>query len=410
MAEKLLIKNFGPINLIDLDIKKITIVIGENATGKSTVAKLLAICRYFSYVVKTEYTIYDMAVNDDDGAHFFNGLASRGLIEYIKEDSYIKYENEDYSFEVRFVFPEKSVLKEDEQFGFYKYQSIQTYIKLNTKSIVFSELLNELGKIMPEDKAERVAWTIPTSFFQNDVASVLENSLFIPIERTLQSLFSLGKGSMRNIGDSLFNDLANLDAISKNFSGVIPIEPLNISYTNENGRSLIKKNHELEFYSLLNGASGYKSALPIILSIKYYNEIRKKRKIILIEEAEMNLHPSTQRELINFLVQSIVNYNNQIFITTHSPYILTSLNNLIYAYQLGKQNAQEANKIISKNYWINPNDVSCYLLLSNGTCEEIFDREESLIKAELIDEVSSKINKEFNELINIELGISDEKN
>ena len=51
MKEKLIIKNFGPIKSVDLDLGKITVLIGDQATGKSTVAKVLSICRYFSYIV-----------------------------------------------------------------------------------------------------------------------------------------------------------------------------------------------------------------------------------------------------------------------------------------------------------------------------------------------------------------------
>ena len=57
-------------------------------------------------------------------------------------------------------------------------------------------------------------------------------------------------------------------------------------------------------------------------------------------------------------------------------------------YKVGQLNPDKANKIIEKKYWINPDDVSAYMMLPNGECEDIFDREESLIKAEKIDNVS----------------------
>jgi mRNA-degrading endonuclease HigB of HigAB toxin-antitoxin module len=101
-------------------------------------------------------------------------------------------------------------------------------------------------------------------------------------------------------------------------------------------------------------------------------------------------------------------YYNRLLITTHSPYILTSLNNLMYGYVTGQQHFKETNDVISSKYWMNPDDVSAYMLLPNGKCEDIFNREENLIKAEKIDEVSTKINREFNKLINIELGIANE--
>ena len=83
MKEKLIIKNFGPIKEVELDLGRVTILIGEQATGKSTVAKVLSVCRYFSYIVE-ETTI------NIDGA-FYDGLFSWGLSEYSKPNTSIEY-------------------------------------------------------------------------------------------------------------------------------------------------------------------------------------------------------------------------------------------------------------------------------------------------------------------------------
>ena len=54
--ERLVIMNFGPIKSVDLKLGKMTILIGEQATGKSTIAKVLSVCRYFSYIVNCSFT------------------------------------------------------------------------------------------------------------------------------------------------------------------------------------------------------------------------------------------------------------------------------------------------------------------------------------------------------------------
>lgn len=96
-------------------------------------------------------------------------------------------------------------------------------------------------------------------------------------------------------------------------------------------------------------------------------------------------------------------YYCRLVVTTHSPYMLTSLNNSMYAFVVGQRESQDTSKIIDKKYWINPEDVSAYMLLTNGECEDIFDREEGLIKAEKIDSVSGFLNEQFDALLNIEL-------
>ncbi len=283
--------------------------------------------------------------------------------------------------------------------------TIERYISskfhLNPISKKFESLLEELNTIKPKDSLQLQNWHVPTSFFQNDVSRVMDNPFYLPTERGLQSIFSLGKNSIQNISDSLFNQFANLDLIARNFVGETVIEPLNITYKNVDGKGYIKKNSEDEFYSLYNGASGYKSTIPIILVIKYYNEIRKKNKTFLIEEPEVNLFPKVQQELINYLVAETVNKNSQAILTTHSPYTLTSINNLMYAYEVGKINGTEVESKIPKKYWLNPNDVSVYQLLTNGTCENIMDEELKQIKVEKIDEISEVLSTQWHQLADL---------
>ena len=42
MNEKLIVKNFGPIQEAELDLKKVTVFIGPQGSGKSTLEKLVA--------------------------------------------------------------------------------------------------------------------------------------------------------------------------------------------------------------------------------------------------------------------------------------------------------------------------------------------------------------------------------
>jgi hypothetical protein len=98
--------------------------------------------------------------------------------------------------------------------------------------------------------------------------------------------------------------------------------------------------------------------------------------------------------------------SHRIIITTHSPYMLTSLNNLIYAFIIGRNKEREVKKIIDKKYWVKPEDVSSYMLLTNGKSENIIDNE-GLIKAEKIDSISTILNKDFNALMDIELKVKE---
>ena len=76
----------------------------------------------------------------------------------------------------------------------------------------------------------------------------------------------------------------------------------------------------------------------------------------------------------------------------------------MFAYQTGQSNGEDIDKIIDKKYWVNPADVSAYMMFPNGECKSIIDRE-GLIKTEKIDNISQILNKEFNEMFDIELAV-----
>ncbi len=402
MKEKLIIKNFGPIKSVELDLGRFNVLIGEQATGKSTVAKVLAVCRYFSYIVPIEYP------NSGKYEHslFNQGLDAWGLRSFAAKDSFISYDCLDYSLEVKFNSLKmthnvvKDIDKEGEPImGDIEISHLFSQPDLFAKSFVFKNLLSEFEKIKPRYRESN--FVIPTSFFLNDVKQVMDNPFYLPTERGLQSIFSIGRASIANLSDSLFNQFARIDQISRLFNNETYIDPLNIYYKNVNGHGFIRKENETKFYSLFNAASGYQSTIPIVLVIKYYNEVRKRKKTFLIEEPELNLFPSAQDELIRYLVDNTINNGNAVLLTTHSPYALTSLNNMMLAYQVGQIDGKKTTELVDEKYWINSEDVSAYLMKSDGTAEDIMDYEVKQIKADRIDEVSREFNRIYDEMLDI---------
>lgn len=372
-------------------------LIGEQATGKSTIGKVLAICRYFSYIALD-------SPEDYGESRFYEGLVAWGLQEALKKDSLIIYECKDYSLRVEQV-SNPIVGNDESDFADLELTDLYTFLPfLKPISPEFKALLKELKKIWRPARRYPRAFEnrVPTSFFQNDVAAVMDNPFYLPAERGLQSIFSLGRSSIENISDSLFNQFAKLDQMARLFKSDTFIEPLQIVYKNVEGRGYIRKNSEDQFYSLYNAASGYQSTIPIVLLSKYYSEIKQKAKTFILEEPELNLFPVAQQKLMQFLADSVINHKSSILLTTHSPYILTSLNNMLFAYQVGKKNKMKTEMVVEEKYWLSPEEVSAYRLLPDGYSEDIFDRTEGLIKAEKIDEVSGTLNDQFSQMLNIE--------
>ncbi|BEV04619.1 AAA family ATPase [Chryseobacterium gambrini] len=386
MQERLVIRNFGPIKSVDLNLGRMTILIGEQATGKSTIAKVLAVCRYFSYIA-------DRFENDD--SYFSIGLENWGISEYIKENSYIEYSSYHYDLICKAKYGDFDPWL-DREITKKPYFDLQ----LISKTEQFKELIHEYNNI----RKRQFNLNIPIYFYQERIGSILSNPFFIPTERGLQSIFSLGKNSIQNLSDSLFVQFAKLDQISKSFIGEeVKIDPLNIYFKNVNGDGKIRKENEEEYYSLSKSASGYQSLIPIVLVIKHYNN-RKKSKTFITEEPEINLFPKAQKKLVEFFVESMNSFNHQFLLPTHSPYVLSSVNNLMYAYKVANEfNAkEEVKKIVDNKYWVNPNNVEAYLL-SNGNSISLIDKEEGLINIDFLDNVSEIINETFDKLLSIEI-------
>lgn len=391
MKEKLIIKNFGPIKDIELDLGKVTVLIGEQATGKSTVAKVLAVCRVFSNLV----SIY-LDEQEPNSSPFWIGIVEQGLQLYIQKDSYVYYECEHY------ILIANAFVNDTTK---YDLSILQVSHKLTAKSKEFRDLIVEIERIKSlKEQFTSVEWRILLKYFLNsDVQAVLPKPFYLPTERGLQSIFSLGKQSIANLSNSLFNQLAEMDEIVRHFKNETYIYPVDIYYQDQNGYGFVRKANETKSYSLHDAASGYQSAIPIVLVVKYYNESQKESKIFIIEEPELNLFPKAQYKLMQYLVEQNNKFGNTLLLTTHSPYTLTSLNNLMYAYVVGQKYPDKAAIEIEKKYWLDPKDVSAYMLKTDGSVENIFDEEEGMIKAEKIDGVSSEINKTFDRLLTIEI-------
>lgn len=132
----------------------------------------------------------------------------------------------------------------------------------------------------------------------------------------------------------------------------------------------------------------------------FYYLLNNKKAYFIIEEPESNLFPNAQKAVIEF-VSMIQNSDNKILLTTHSPYVLGTLNNLLYSYDIYKSDEnkkEKLNKIIKKEFWINYDNFSSYFL-KNGGCKNCLDEAARCIQNEVIDEASNIINKEFDLLV-----------
>ncbi|WGU69041.1 hypothetical protein QIU19_04005 [Capnocytophaga canimorsus] len=88
---------------------------------------------------------------------------------------------------------------------------------------------------------------------------------------------------------------------------------------------------------------------------------------------------------------------------THSPYILTSLNNLLLAGEIAKlkpEKEEEINKIIPKAYWLTMEQISVFSI-EKGIVKPAIYEDENMINGDYLDSLSEEISEEFSKLLDI---------
>ncbi len=367
MSEKLIVKNFGPIKHVELDIKKVNVLIGEQGTGKSALVRLLHLFHNQSFLFEDPYKFLDI---------FDFPFKKNTILEYHSENYFISY-NEG-KFNIR-----------------YKGQHLEILEKILVLSNKY--LLEHDFKVENE-------YNSLNDWYLNNIGL----SVYIPAERIILPIIY----KIPRIPNAPYIDYLGITYNQARYK----IKELDIPYLNqvkyklEGDDDKIVLNNETIF--LHQTSSGFQASIPLAIIVESFTS-RKERFRFIIEEPELNLFPATQNELMKYLIEKTSQEKNGLFLATHSPYILTSINNMIFAEQVGKLDHEKTAGIIEEKYWLNSNDVSAYLLRydeeAGGIIQEnIMDDEVQQIKAEKIDEISRQFNREYDEMLDIKYPVSNE--
>ena len=136
----------------------------------------------------------------------------------------------------------------------------------------------------------------------------------------------------------------------------------------------------------------------------FYYMLGDKKTYFIIEEPESHLFPEAQKAITE-LISIAKNDRNKVLITTHSPYILGSINNLLYANKVaGSIGTEKVEDIVPARMRLSYEVLGAYYLES-GKINNILDAEYQDIDHEVIDGVSTVINEVYEKLVG--LGLED---
>ena len=123
----------------------------------------------------------------------------------------------------------------------------------------------------------------------------------------------------------------------------------------------VKRSLEIDLY---NASSSIKQLAPILLYLRYR---AKSGDFLVIDEPEMNLHPESQVKLLESLA-ILVNLGVRILLTTHSPYLMAHLNNIVNGNHQNPELLAEQAKLLylqDSRAFLKMEQVSAYEIKNN---------------------------------------------
>ncbi len=349
---KIRIKNFGPIKegfkeiLPDgstnewIDIKKFAVFIGNQGSGKSTVAKLISTMSW----LEKAFNRGDLEIKKFHTAYFLNCLKYQRINNYFdNEKTIIEYEGD--AFYIGYNY--------DNKFPVVR--------KLDGKKYVVPQIM------------------------------------YVPAERNFLSSVS-DAFNVKGLPATLFTFAEEFKKAQKNLRGKkidLPINNYQYKYEEENDASLIiGKDYQI---NVLEASSGLQSVIPLFLVTRYLalslsnkierdrinvnNSVRMSEEIVMImmkttltaeqkesevfkvqnkyinksfinivEEPEQNLFPTSQHNMLNSLVEyNNLHQSNKLIMTTHSPYLINYLTLAVKAEMVkSKLGTEEGKKKLAK--------------------------------------------------------------
>lgn len=415
--ETLHIQNFAGITDATITLSRMNVFIGPQASGKSVCAKLIFYFRQIVLSLTSDIFLYETAAE----------ISRKSVYSF---NRYFPNENtENGSFLVRY------------DFGKVSFSVSRDSNNISTMDISCSEYWQALTLSAQKTTDAGIPATFnspPTKFrypgttyvnekLKDDIGATLNNSAdFIAAGRTFFATFDTVNYILQAEGVEIDpfliefgklyqkadNSLRNaLSPAQSRDTRLLPrVESILYGeYFIESGRRYILSRDGRKV-RLENSSSGQQEAAPLTVILEHIGNDKSKAQstTLFVEEPEAHLYPDAQREMVHLLCTALdltsPESSSQCVITTHSPYILTALNNLMYGASLTRnqpEHERQVRDILGDTGMVAPEHVRAYAF-SGGNITSIIDSETKLVLARELDSVSGKLACEFRDLMDIE--------
>lgn len=416
---QLRIKNFGPIkngfteNDGFMEISPVTVICGNQATGKSTIAKLYST---FTWLEKA-YLKSNLENNKFLNIDFVSYCSEQKLSEYFNGETEITY----IGFICRFEY-------KDNQFTQNAIDDFYTKLKnYNRPKIMY--IPSERNLLSVVDDAENIKkLPLMLSILLEEYNKAKKNSetgIFeLPIsdiklqydKQTLSTKVLTNVGSVDILNSSSgIQSVAPISLVTRYLTKIVTSDfAKNIKKLSLNERNAIKdwlgrisdNKSETTLYYLDQIFYGQKVDENIQRKIEvlihfFFNT----RFINIVEEPEQNLYPESQGKVLYELLECMnSNKDNQLIITTHSPYILSYLTLSAKAAELLNKGvpADKIEKIVPEKAAVDGNRITIYETKEDGSITKLSPYENLPSDENLLNKAMAEGNEKFAELLDLE--------
>ena len=422
--QKIIINHFGPIDHCDIEIKDYMIFTGAQASGKSTLAKSIF---FFSDIKNLFYQVikrfYYQNLNKDTmplslGQRLKKEIRNRFLqifgstmamdpemclVYYYDETRHIRIglENRDEQYNYALIEISNEIWN--------SVRSIEKRLQSDTlpnilewKKIIDIDIFHDESDIIyiPAGRSMITLLSSQINYLYSTMDDIQKRSIDYCTQNYLERILFLKQffvtGYTQLLNDFKATtdrriDLTILDEAKNLLNNILKGE-----YRNVDGeeRLQVSKDH----YVKINFASSGQQESVWILNVLFYYLLNNKAAVFIIEEPESHLFPDAQK-LITEYISLAKNHSNRLVITTHSPYVLGSINNILFANHISEFVPKDAlNKLISRSLWLPFEKTGAYYL-ENGMVQDCMDHEFKCINNEVIDGASESINGLYEQLV-----------
>lgn len=398
LTEKLIVRDFGPLTNVVIDFKRITLLIGPSASGKSTLLKIVAMMRHILKMQLVRSVLRDFHVKGKN-------------LPRLRSESYIH------------------------NAGF------ETYFR-GTTQITYEICVDdrELRIEMDALKRIRVTGDVPSRLvykiaFLTDMRSALAMWTEGGARSVARGLKSLDYyfGETFDLWTTALEVMPSEGVCLQHFPGMRVSSKKNAFH--QRGVNVHSEGRTVCDFRLVRAASGLKTSIPLAVIMDYLSRGRNSapesfRKDILdqafesgldaihvegaisrlgeygrgltlvsvqIEEPEISLDPVTQVELLRSMVCSAMDCVEDRVVTlafaTHSPYVLTSLNDLIMA----EKHIRLKEGILAPRHSL-VGQVAAWQI-KDGLANNLVDPETGFVSADEMDAVSDALGERLCEVV-----------